>query len=64
MHVATYIEAEVVGVGVGLGGGGSFGDAGHVLVIGSVDDAMDSRHCGGQVLGRNLELGDSADLRW
>ena len=43
----------------------SFGDAGHVVhVLGSVDDAMDSRHCGGQVLGRNLELGDSADLRW
>jgi hypothetical protein len=42
----------------------SFGDAGHVVhVLGSIDDAMDSRHHGGQAFGRNRELGDSADLR-
>ena len=42
----------------------SFGDAGHVVhVLGSIDDAMDSRHRGGQVLSRSVQLGDSADLR-
>ena len=40
-----------------------FGDAGNVLILGSIDDGMGSRHRGGQALSRSVELGDSADLR-
>ena len=40
----------------------SFDDASSLLVLGSIDGGMGSRHRGGQALSRSVELGVSADL--
>ena len=41
----------------------SFDDAGSVLVLGTIDDGVGSRHRGGHALSRSVELDVSAGLR-